>query len=265
MRGLSENRRLLLSTATRPSRALALGLASCLMVLFLSSCTIVRLGGRTIFGKSERPIDLVQARMRMSYNLRRGTFRVARVHNSIHLAKVQTVMTLDGQRFSSADPACANKTAVKDALRLVIRSAIKNGPSWETEFEIRIHPNEGDPVIDGLFREGYGLAVSCRLVDGSTTAAKPQFSLVGNVVARRSTIPCHFAPSTTSSLFRLVAGNGNGGSDSCFYDLNKECAVHFLAQRISVGEGVQSWWGEKTFPVRLDFDGKSSIEFAEGF
>ena len=62
MRDLSENGRPLLSTATETRRALALGLVSCLVVGFLSSCTIVRLGGRTIFGKSETPVNLVQAR-----------------------------------------------------------------------------------------------------------------------------------------------------------------------------------------------------------
>lgn len=224
-------------------------------------------------GQPEIPVHLAQARVRLSYNLRRGTFGVTRLHNSIHLSRMETAVTLGGQTFSSSDKSCINKTARRDPLRLIIRSAAANGPTWETQFEIRTHPNEGNATLDQALRDGYGVAVTCRLVGDAATGGPPRFSLVGRAVTDRAGFACRLAPtskyrleaySTDSVPLQIAAGDAASGLNSSFYDPKDDCAVHLGAQRVTIGHSQPHPIG-RTFPIHLDFDNKASFDFVENF
>jgi hypothetical protein len=225
-----------------------------------------------LLGQPEIPVNLAQARVRVSYNLRRGTFGVTRLHNSIHLSKMITAVTVGGRTFATTDKACINKVAHRDPLRLIIRSAVAGGPTWETQFEIRTHPNEGNTTLDHALRDGYGMAVTCRLVGDAATSGPPRFALAGRAVSDRAGFACRLAPATpgnrleaySTTPLQIASGDAAGGLNSGFYDPKDDCAVHLGAARVEIGRAEPHPLG-KTYPVRLEFDGKASVDFVEDF
>jgi len=222
-------------------------------------------------------VDLAQARVRLSYNLHRGTFRVARLHNSIRLSRMATVLTLGGRAFTSTDAKCANKMVRRDPLRMIVRSAFRKGPVWETQFEIRTHSNEGNPPLDRALRDAYGVAVTCRLVSGSTTEGLPRFSLVGMALTEQEAFACRLAPPPTvqskkagyqpvplQPVLQIAGGDAASGLNTSFYDSHVDCAVHLGAQQVAIGL-AEPRTGGKEFPVRLDFESRASADFVEEF
>jgi len=173
-----------------------------------------------------------------------------------------TSLSLGGQTFASTDKACVNKTVRRDLLRMVIRSAVANGPTWETQFEIRPHPNEHNATLNRALRDSYGVAVTCRFVDGPTTGGPPRFSLVGRTETKRSAFACRLAPATTSTPLQIASGNPASGLNSGFYDAKDDCALHLGAQRVAIGASQPDPIG-RSFPIRLDFDSQCSFDFTE--
>lgn len=259
------------------------------VLLLFTSCTLARLGGRKLFGAAEMPVSFSQARVRLSYSLRTGTFRVARLHNSIRLSRMATHLTLGDRTFASTDKDCTNKMVRRDALRMIIRSTIAKGPTWETQFEIQTHPNEGNPTLDRALKDGYGVSVTCRMVDGATTGESPHFSLVGRTLAEKEAFACRLAPTgpiqratggqpvsslpsggnvssvvSVPSVLQIASGEVASGLNTSFYDPHVDCALHLDAPRVAIGE---SHWraGGEGYPVRLDFAQKACLDFVENF
>jgi len=223
------------------------------------------IGRRILFGQKDLPVNLTQARVRAAYNLRRGTFRVTRLHNSIRLSDMKTILVLGDRTFSSADKSCRNSVVVHDALRFVVRSEIREGPAWETRFEIRTHPNEGRPILDRALRDAYGLAVSCKLEGGSAGAGgEARFALVGKVVGGRSAFSCRLAPPAGSTPLQVASGDVASGLNTSFYDPRGDCAVHLGAQHVAIG-AARNRGAWKSFPVRLEFRSTAGIDFVERF
>ncbi|KPL06042.1 hypothetical protein AMJ85_10850 [candidate division BRC1 bacterium SM23_51] len=241
------------------TKAMALTIVGCLLGL---SCRTVPLGGRWFLPRKDLPVSLTQARLRLAYNLRRGTFRVTRLRNSIRLSKMATAVTLGNRTFVSTDESCVNRVTRRDVLRLVIESAVADGPTWETCFEIRIHPNVGDPTLDRLLRESYGVAVTCRLVNDSARETSPRFSLIGEALAKRAAFACRLADMTTLKSAQAITGDVVSSPNTSFCDPENDCAVHFEAQRVAIGPPQHRGRG-KAFPIRLDFSATAGLDFAE--
>lgn len=238
--------------------AIVLATVACLFAL---SCRTVPLGGRRLLGR-DLPVSLAQARVRVAYNLRRGTFHVTRLHNSIRLSKMATAVHVSGRTFASTDESCVNAIAHRDALRLVVRSVVAGGPTWETCFEIRIHPNQGDPTLDRLLRDAYGVAVTCRPIDGFASDTSLRFSLIGEALSKRSAFACRPAATTTSRPLQAADSDAAGRGNTSFYDPEGGCAVCLEAQRVTIGPPQIRRRG-KAFPIRLDFSATAGLDFVE--
>ncbi|MCX8035924.1 MAG: hypothetical protein N3D11_02495 [Candidatus Sumerlaeia bacterium] len=225
---------------------------------FTVSCTLIRLGERALVGRPELPVSFTQARVRVSYSLRHGTFKVSRLFNSISLSKMATALTLGDRTYSSSDTRCVNVKIRRDALRMIIRSSFPDGPSWDTQFEIRIHPNEGNPALDTRLREAYGVCITCRLTTAAQTAARPVFMLTGLVHTEKEAMACclgSLSPEKTS-------GPSDSSDPSAFLDPKRRDVLHLSAQRVRVGP-AQNHAGGKRFPVCLEFGSRAGLDFLE--
>lgn len=229
-----------------------------LACLSLSSCTLLRLGERALMGRPELPVSLTQARVRVSYSLRHGTFKVSRLFNSISLSKMATILTLGNRTYSSSDTKCVNTKMRRDALRMIIRSSFPDGPSWDTQFEIRIHPNQGNHVLDTLLREAYGVCITCRLTTSTKTADKPSFALTGLVHTEKEAIPCRLESLHGADSMSLVSS----APTSAFFDPKRRDALHLAARSITAISPVVHATG-KVFPIRLEFDSITGLDFIE--
>jgi len=244
--------------------------------LSVTSCRIARVGGRALLGQPEIPVDLAQARVRLSYNLRQGTFGVVRVHNSIRLSRMATAVTIGQRTYTSTDKGCRNRIAHRDVLRLIILSSVANGPAWETRFEIKTHSNEGNATLDRALRDAYGVSVTCRLVGDAPPGLSPRFSLAGSVLTEVPAFACRLAPQAGYQPappqagyqpvppLQIAVGDVAGGLNSGFYDPERDCAVHLGAPRVAI-RNSRPRTGGKSFPVRLDFDSVAAVNFAESF
>jgi hypothetical protein len=227
-------------------------------------------GGRALLGQPEIPVDLAQARVRLSYNLRQGTFGVARVHNSIRLSRMATAVTIGERTYASTDKSCRNRIAHRDALRLIIHSSIANGPTWETHFEIKTHSNEGNATLDRALRDAYGVSVTCRLAGDVPAGISPHFSLVGSVLTETPAFACRLAPTAvgrearSTETLQIAVDDVAGELNTGFYDPERDCAVHLGAPRVGIRHSRHRSGG-RTFPVRLDFDSVAAVNFAESF
>jgi len=248
-------------------------IAAAMVCLSASSCNIVRLGGRALLGQPDIPVGLAQARVRLSYNVRQGAFGVTRLHNSIRLSKIATAVTVGGRTFASSDERCTKRIVRRDALRLIVRSAFPKGPAWETQFEIRTHSNEGNATLDHALRDGYGVAVACRLVGDVAPSDPPRFSLIGQALAEQEAFACRLAPTThnrpaacsTASLpLQIASGDVASRLNTSFYDPKRDCALHLGAPQVIIGPSEERPGG-KTFPIRLDFDSRAGLDFVEDF
>jgi len=222
-----------------------------------ASCRIARLGGWALFGREEVPVSLAQARVRVAYNLRRGHFRVTRVRNSIRLQDVATILRLGDRTFASTDDGCRNEIVQRDALRLVIRSSLAQGPAWESRFEIRLHPDEQDPMLDRILRESYGVALTCRLLTPAEPgAAAATFALAGRAEAGTQAYATGLPPGPPAAALAAPP------AATTIHDPERNCAVYFGADRIVVGP-KQPRRLHADFPIRLEFSQTASIDFIE--
>lgn len=233
----------------------------CLTIL---SCRTVPLGGRLLLRPQELQVSLTQARVRLAYSPRRGTFRVARLHNSIRMAKLVTAVETGGVAYASTDRSCVNTIAQRGALRLIIRSTVSGGPTWDTCFEIRNHPNEGKPTLDKALRDGYGLTIMCSLVGDEARDTRVRFALVGEALTEKEAFACRLAPPATSTPLQIASGDAASGLNSGFYDPKNDCVVHLCAQRTEIGPR-EDRRGDKTYPIRLEFAQCAGIDFVERF
>ncbi len=237
----------------------AVALAAAQLLVF--SCTLVRLGERALVGRPELPVSLTQARVRVSYSLRHGTFKVSRLFNSISLSKMATILILGDRSYSSSDTRCVNVTIRRDALRMIIRSSFPDGPSWDTQFEIRIHPNEGKPALDTLLGEAYGVCITCRLTTAVRTAALPSFALTGLVHAEKEAMACRIGSFNAEKM--SDSSDLSDSSDvSDFFDPKRRDILHLKAQRVKIGPAAKHPGG-RIFPIRLEFVGCAALDFQE--
>jgi hypothetical protein len=235
--------------------------------LAIASCRIVSLGERAVLGgdQEEMPVSLAQARVRVAFNLTRGTFRITRVRNPIQLQDMVVLATVGERTWSTADRACRNRAVKRDVVQLVVRSAVENGPAWETQFEIRLHPDGSDPAVNQLLRESYGVTIVCRPVGEGATTPTARFALAhGLVEAPKDAMLAHLTTSTAGAQFRQVSADAASGSAVvAVYAPDDQTAVLLESGRLSFGP-MERGALHARIPFRAALDAETSFFFVEG-
>jgi hypothetical protein len=247
-------------------KVLGLVAATVAVVSVLSSCHIVRLGNRALWGGGgeELPVSLAQARVRVACNLTRGTVKITRVHNPIEARDMVVLATVAGRTYSSADRACRNRVLKRDALRMIVRSAVENGPAWETRFEIGLHPNGSDAAINRLLSESYGVTITCRPIGDGATTPSAQFALDRAAAIGPKDIAFGRLTSTTSPAgIAPVALEAAGAvREAALFTPGDQAALILRGDRLAFGP-IERGRFRARIPFRIDFDGQASLYFVE--
>lgn len=232
------------------------------IVMCFAACRSLPLNVTSYIGKRARE-TLSQARLRVDYFTGQGKFKVTRLRNAIRLEDMTLFLHWNGKTFSSADAGSRSKVQKHDVLRMIVRTTTAEGLAWDTRFEIRIHPNMGNPKVDEILRDSYGVEIECTLVEAKGADPLHEFSISGLAKTRPTAFVCRLSSTKAATGMKTPALALESESTDTICDPKRSSLVHMRAGQAAIGLPQQRFRG-LTYPFELRFQSSASIDFAEG-